>query len=425
MALTGCSRSYRDNLRTDAFSAPVRDQIEEAVKAAEGDSVSGATVGRLGEILLAYQLDEQALSCFQDARQADGKSARWPYYEGLILQRWRRHREAADAFFAAAKADPRLIAAHIRRGEELAELGLWEESRDAFRAVLELDPRSPRAHYGVGRSFENTNEIDRALEAYYQACGSFPKYGEARLALERLLEKKSDHKGAAEQKRLRLLGSAEPPRLDEFAGLLLANDVGPRGLTRTAVSLLTTGRPKAAQERLEAALHLDPRYLAAHVNMISAYALAGDYQNARRHYESALEISPYEATAHLHWGSALILQKRYAEAATVLWRSVANAPRAIEARALLAEALYRSGDLDAAEAEFRHVLRERDDMLPAARGLGLILAARRRWDEAIPLLERARALSGSLSEGVAEALAQAYRAAGHTQLAQSISPPKP
>jgi tetratricopeptide (TPR) repeat protein len=412
LLLCACADSPLAQLRLNGYPPAVREQIAKARQRAEDHPLDAAELGALGITLLAYQMDETALRCFRQARDLDNGSGKWSFFEGLILQQWRRHNEAAAAFASSLRANPGNFAVRLRLGDSLAESREWRQSEDVFQAALDLDQSSARAHYGLARALEALGRRDDAIAAYSQACKAFSGYSEARRALARLLETKGDSKEAAEQRSLAALTEGEPPLHDPLWQRVLDEDKGPSGLTRSAAEALTRGDPRQAVERLRVALELDPHHLAAHALLISAYSSTGEFSKAAHHYEAALEISPFEPGVHLKLGEVLFRHRNYVDAAAAFRRAEHAAPDSPSARLMLAEALLEAGDATEAERHFQAIRIAHGESPRAARGLGLILADRRRYEEAIPLLEQARGLPAPYAQDVAEMLAEAYRFAG-------------
>jgi Tfp pilus assembly protein PilF len=87
------------------------------------------------------------------------------------------------------------------------------------------------------------------------------------------------------------------------------------------------------------------------------HLLRGDPANAERWLSRSLTANPANLRAHLHFGILFMEQKRY-DLAVEAWRSVvALRPASAEYGLDLAEALLLSGDLPAAAAELKRVLK--------------------------------------------------------------------
>ncbi|HEY7676482.1 MAG TPA: tetratricopeptide repeat protein, partial [Candidatus Methylomirabilis sp.] len=107
---------------------------------------------------------------------------------------------------------------------------------------------------------------------------------------------------------------------------------------------------------------------------------------AIQHYEALLARDP-GSRAFAQLADAYHRQGRYAEAIAVCDSGLQRYPAFVGARMTLARALADSGDVARAEAEFRRVLEQTPDNIPAHRALGDLLRRQGRPPEALAVYE--------------------------------------
>jgi tetratricopeptide (TPR) repeat protein len=113
---------------------------------------------------------------------------------------------------------------------------------------------------------------------------------------------------------------------------------------------------------------------------------------AIQHYEELLARDP-GSRAFAQLADAYCQRGRYADAIAVCDRGLQRYPRYVGARMILARALADHGDVARAEAEFRRVLEQIPDNIPAHRALGELLRRQERTPEALTVFEALRDLT--------------------------------
>ncbi len=181
-------------------------------------------------------------------------------------------------------------------------------------------------------------------------------------------------------------------------------------------------KAKAAARK---ALELDPDLADAHAVLAHATMLTGDSREAEREFKRALELDGNSLPA-LHWYSHLLMdEKRWDE-------SLALSKRLLELDPLgfwnvhLGEHYLAAGDHTRALEQVRRAVDLDRNSGPARSGLGRVLLADGRIDEAVPELETAHRLDPE--DGfVRRSLAEAYEKAGRTADAARLraAGPKP
>ena len=161
------------------------------------------------------------------------------------------------------------------------------------------------------------------------------------------------------------------------------------------------------------ALELDPALPGAHALMGGLYQMQWQWNDAEREYKLALELDPNDAGAHLSFSSWLLSQGRTEEALAWSRRARELDPIGITGHTM-GWILFQSHHYDEAIRELRSDLEVHQDDASTYWScwfLGFALIANAQADEAIPVLEKALALS-ERNPAVIGVLVRAYAHAG-------------
>jgi tetratricopeptide (TPR) repeat protein len=400
-------------VRTEGFPSAIHEQIQSALQPARLSPQNAAAVARLGRVLLAYDLDESALQCFERARGLDSTTFRWSYYAGAIRQGRNEHEQAVEALQEALQRSLQDAPTLLRLADSLRALNRHQDAVQSYQSLLAVMPNSARGHYGLAQSLLALGKAGDAIQSLERATRLFPRYREARNSLAEALRKKNDTAGwRAQLAALSGIGAVTPPFPDPLMEQVRQLDLSARARTASGVSLLQAGLPRAALKEFEAALAIDPRELGAHVHSIAAYQDLRDFGRAQQHYQRAVSISPDEPQTHFEYGQALFHQDRFAEAAEAFRSAVELDPGNAASWSLLGDSMLALGKTIDAERAYRRALDVDANLASAHRGVGLVHLGRSEHRIAIDHLRRAEDLPGAEALPALEALAAAFEATG-------------
>ncbi len=168
-------------------------------------------------------------------------------------------------------------------------------------------------------------------------------------------------------------------------------------------------RPKVASFARKA-LELDPNLVEAHVMLANVLQEEWHWAEAEAEYRRALELNPNSAPAHSWFAMWLSCQGRTDEAVAEIYRARALDPVGISGGAV-AWILFQTHRFDEAIRESRSALAIQPDNAGSLTTLGFALIADNQPADAIPLLEKAVALSSG-SPAATGILIRAYAHAG-------------
>jgi pentatricopeptide repeat protein len=186
----------------------------------------------------------------------------------------------------------------------------------------------------------------------------------------------------------------------------------------TTMGLVATGgvpqqtRPKV-MDAARKALEIDPNLAEAHVLLANALQEEWQWSAAETEYKQALELQPNNASAHSWYALWLSCQGRTDEAVNWVRRGRELDPVSVSGVSV-AWILFQAHRFDEAIREARDALAVRPDDVGALTMMGFALLGKGQAEEAIPVLEKADALSKG-SPAVEGILVRAYARAGRRE----------
>jgi tetratricopeptide (TPR) repeat protein len=256
---------------------------------------------------------------------------------GLALKGQERLDEACDCFRQALELDPRLAYAHLNLGNILLALKKPDEAIACWHKTLAIDPDCARAHMNLGIALESQGHLPEALASYRKAVALDPNDALVQYNLGNGLRLKGEPTKAAACYRRAIQIDPRDAKFHTNLGVVL-NAQGQKDLAiacyRKAIAINpnveeaqhSLGITLLAQNELkEAILHLQKavELLASAENYYdlgTAWAQAGDWEQAIESLRKAVEINPGHARAHCNLGQALMRRGDFAEALAALRR---------------------------------------------------------------------------------------------------------
>jgi tetratricopeptide (TPR) repeat protein len=233
--------------------------------------------------------------------------------------------------------------------------------------------------YDRAVQLERDGNAAAALSLYWEAAGLAPRDANIQLRLGQALEKIGALDAAIQAYRQAL---AARPQFREASNSLI-------------LVLVKAGRGREARELAQALVTATPDD--PHGYFTLGLALSEqDVEEAIRSFRRALDLAPRHALARYNLALVLKRADRPREAIAELTRAIAIDARP-EAHYTLGVIYWQQGDLEGAEAALRNALASDSKYVDAHHSLGAVLAARRRWAEAIGALRRAIELRPDLT----------------------------
>ena len=403
-------------LPIDSFKPPMRDQIRAAYDAALKNQGGAADNGKLGMILYAYEQFESALVCFERAHAFEPNDGRWSYYLGRTQAALGKYDQAALSLREALRQNPEYLPAQLMLAECLFAGGKLDESRRICEAVTKKHPGAAAAYYWLGKVQAAGRELLSAVELLGKACELYPSFGAAHYAL--ALAQRDLGERAKAREHLALYQRDKlgwPPTPDPIIGAIDDLKTGAGVHLKKGVRLEAAGQLEAAAEEHERALAADPKFLQAHINLISLYARLGLSDKAEQHYRAAVSINPNIAEIHYDCGVLLTGQQKYAEAQEAFRRALEINPNYAEAHNNYAYLLMISGKLEEAARHYQAAIDNKPNNRAAKFNLGRILVHQAKLQEAIALFLQTLTPEDEDTPRFMYALAAAYARAGNRQ----------
>ena len=256
---------------------------------------------------------------------------------------WQMLQSDAEAALESANAAPGLLTAageiQLARGESGAARAYFERARGADRA-------SPRAELGLAQALEATGEADAAREHYQGALEADPDAIEPALALANMARDPGE--------RARFLvdaGDRAAHRLDVAGAQAhyaeatkLAPAVEGQVRERSGGLHLLMGEPDRAIADLERSIELEGPSSLRERALARAHQVAGDIEEAYRHYEVALGLDENDYVTMRELGALYREARRTDDALPYLESALDLMPQDSETQVELARTLALRGE---------------------------------------------------------------------------------
>jgi len=124
---------------------------------------------------------------------------------------------------------------------------------------------------------------------------------------------------------------------------------------------------------------------------------AGDLEKSEKSFNEALRLEPDHFKSLLHLSRLMIDQKRYEDALVRLTHAGELGPQSADVQRLLGRAYSGYGKTDEAVAAYRRTIELDTRDAWAMNNLGFLLIEKERYDEALPVLQKAVSLQKSVA----------------------------
>jgi tetratricopeptide (TPR) repeat protein len=267
--------------------------------------------------------------------------------QAVELQQSGDYAGAAEAYRKLTVLHPDDVVAHVNLGISLVQLGRFEEAVAEYQAAEKLLPGDPRIALNLALAFQKSGRLPEAAQRFEALHAVAPEDPKVTLLLADCLLQ-TGH----EPQVIDLLQPLAPQRPDDLG---LAYMLG--------MALLHTGNLGQGQAFLDRILRngdsVEARFLMG-MRMFES----GDYPAAVKQLAAAIELNP----------------------------------RLPQLQSLYGRALLNTGDPDGAGEAFHKELATNPNDFAANLGLGQILAARKQFHDAVPLVQRALLLRPQSAE---------------------------
>lgn len=431
----------------------------------------GSTLHRLGRY-------PEALETFDKVLKLNYRLEKVHNNRGATLHSLGKNNEALASYNRAIELRHDYVEAWMNKGTLLSEMGRHSEALDSFNEMTHNRPELPKGWYLRGLAARQTGNISQAKASFDQAVRLDPEYADARKALEEMSQTMAEKypevpqivqgilaagtaKAAAMEASERevtamvsedALGRAGEITLEQVADEIYGNKaellllfgkleeafgflskslrLEPEDavlLTSAGNVLYGMGRFEAAARTYEHALSIDPSYMPAMFNLLSASMSFNDKIRAdkasetlriKSHDWQALAAAALDAMSKEDYkqalddvGAALALENLAGllnlkgllsldagdlEAAEILFEKLKTRPMdQSEAYNNCGAVLYRRGELEKASAEFDKAIKIQRNSHAAWNNRGCVLYKVDRLREAIACFEEASVMSPS------------------------------
>lgn len=401
--------------KLENFQPAIRAQIRKAYERVQKTPENGEASGRLGMVLHAHELYEEATASYRRAELLEPESFAWAYYLAVAQSELGNQAEAVVTLRRALRLNPDYFPAQLKLAQSLLAAGKLKESGEIYEALVKRHSDSALAHYGLGQVQSARGEPGAAIERYQRACRLSPDFGAAYYALAMSYRDLGQRLKSKEQFSLfERNREGKPVVKDPFSDAIRALQSKENFHFHEGVRLEEEGKVEQAVAEYERALEVGESDVsqAAHRNLAFAYGLLGRLDKAKKHYRAAVEANPSRWEIHSNFGILLRRQGRYKDAAVAFGKALQINPFAAQAHSGLAELLAVEGRLEEATRHC-HLALENDPHSRLARfTLVRILQRQGRNGEAIEHILKTLKIEDEMTPLLLFTLSDAYARVG-------------
>jgi tetratricopeptide (TPR) repeat protein len=278
------------------------------------------------------------------------------YLLGVLAHRTNHIEQAVGLIEQAIKSRPKVALFHISITEMYRQLGRLYEALVHGRKAIKIEPSNAEAHSNLGIVYYSRKEYDQAVECQQRA-----------LKLDPNLVPAINNLGCIHGE------CGEKEKAIGYFRQVLELDPGYLGARNNLGAALTElERPKEAIVELNAVIQANPGYASAYANLGAALLLLEQSEQAEAAYRKNLELLPDNVVGKMGLVRALKKQERLSEAQTIIEQLVAVEPSMAEAYSLLGEIYLLREYYAEAETAFNKTIELEPGLPGAYLGLGQV-----------------------------------------------------
>ncbi len=389
LLLCGCGATRSvpalPNVDASKFQRDIAKSVNDALAEAKKYPNDAAHTLRLCMVLHAYEQYQAAGQCYARAHALDPGDFAALYCWGQASAAEGNYAAAAERLRHALAIRPESVPAQLKLAEVLTDSGDASQSLDLYKRILSKSPDEARAHFGLGRALGG----DAAVEEFRKSLDLFPRYGAAQFALASAYRRKGDETKAQEilrnYDRDKLL---LPPLNDPEMASVRSLNLSAGALLQNAANQAIEGRLEEAVSLYERAVAADRKLTRAYTDLISLYGRLGRNSQAEDAYSQAVALDPNETDAYYNFGVFCFERGRMTEAKAAFENAVRLQPHHAEALNNLGAIFEQQGKWDQASALYRRAIDTNASYPLAHFHLGRIYANQKKYALAIEELER-------------------------------------
>ena len=365
---------------------------------------------RLCMVLHAHEQYQSAGQCYARAYALAPRRFDTLYCWGHALAAEGTYAGAAEHLRQALAIRPESVPAQLKLAEVLTDSGETSHSIELYKRILTKAPDEARAHYGLGRALGG----DAAVEEFRKSLDLFPRYGAAQFALAAAYRRKGDE--AKAQDILRNYDRDKlllPPLNDPEMAVVRSLNTSPAALIQRAAGEAIEGRLEEAVSLYERAIAANPKLTRAYTDLISLYGRLQRNSKAEEVYRQAVALDGNDSDAYYNFGVFCFERGRMAEAKAAFDHTVRLQPRHAEALNNLGAIYELEGKWDHAAALYRRAIDANSSYPLAHFHLGRIYANQNKYPLAIAEFERSLDPKTESTPAYLYALAATHARAGN------------
>lgn len=313
-------------------------------------------------------------------------------------------RGAIVEYFLALENSPPGSEAYEAIGDIYRVLQNNERATKAYEKAISTNKNNAQLYIKAGLAFEKNNDLNAAIKAYNEASTLDPANQDALNALQKIWEEqiKINPRNAAAHANLGTILQKK----GNFDGALsqynAAEMIEPNNiLVRLNLGTLyqAKGDLKTAIRAYDTILQVEPNNILAHYYRATAFKQNKDYENAIKELNTILQIDPKNAMAERELLAVAKEQGGDNTKAVNILKDLANKePDNAKAQYDAAFESHSKGDLDDAVIYYRRAIALDPKMTDAYSNIGAALIAKKQYNEALEMLNKAAELDPANTE---------------------------